>query len=700
MPPINTKSIISQALRKWYAALAVALVLVVWGLLALAMLPSKDSAGSYATRPYGLTTGLENYALDQLFQLRDALHPDQRQRGLNEPITIIGIDEKSIKDSNIRLQKWPRNWYAHLIDRASTGGAGVIGVDAFLSEAGGLSADDKAFDTQLAETISNAGNVVLASKLEAGGYQEIAPLPMFTEGAYATGFADMIVDSDGFVRSSQLVKYIGETKQTEFSFAVRLAEGYSAAMGKEDQVLKPTPDTKGFMFGDRVLQLRTDTALQLDFRGRSPAFRYVAAGDILCAAGDIPCETKPNLPDDLFRDRIVLIGASNIDAPDLFATPFYEPSILARTFDWQLPLVPSRMPGVEIHANSIGTILFGSSPARPRYLWQTLSLIVPLVLVALAVFLLRAFWGLSAVIAAAVGSLIVASWAFNAHGLILPLADAWLGMVVLAPLGLSMRYARERALRDEKEAERAQIMDIFARCVSPEVADTLWERRERSIFEGERRVVTIIFTDIRSFTTLSEKQSSEVVVKWLNDYFGRMAVIIKEHCGHINKFIGDGLMIVFGAPIARGDEEEARAAVACGLEMLEAVERMTAEWQAQDAALPESERRPVVKIGVGIHSGIATCGVVGAEQRLEYTVIGDTVNLSARLESETKSFGVPILISDATANLIGDKYQTRALGEVKVKGKTSATKVFTVETNAPAAVAEASAETVSLAASH
>ncbi len=694
MVPVNQKTFVSNALRSWYWALALALVLLVWLGLALAMRPTKDANNSYATRPYGLTTGLENYALDQLFQLRDALHPDLRKRGFKEPITIIGIDEKSIRSSNVRLQKWPRNWYAHLIDRASTGGANVIGLDMLLSEAGGLSAEDKALDAQLADSLTNAGNVVLVSKLEAGGYPEIKPTQLFADAAYATGFADEVLDNDGFVRSSQLIKVV-PNKDTQFSFATRIIEGYAAALGQEGQELKPVPDGSAYTFGDRVLPLRTDGILQLDMRGRTPAFQYVAAGDLLCAAGDIECDAKPNIPDDLFRDKIVLIGASNIDAPDLFSTAFYELSSLARLFDRKLPESPARTPGVELHADAAATILFGSTPTRPRYLWQILLLLVPLALGALAVFLLRASWGLISVLAIAVVALVVSSWAFNSHGIILPLADAWLGIAVLAPTGLSLRYARERALRDEKEAERAQIMDIFSRCVSSEVADTLWERRERSIFEGERRVVSIVFTDIRSFTTLSEKQSSEAIVKWLNNYFGRMQAVVKDHCGHINKFIGDGLMIVFGAPIARTDEEEARAAVACGLEMLEAVKRMNAEWQAEDALLPEADRRPEVKIGVGVHSGEATCGVVGAEQRLEYTVIGDTVNLSARLESETKTFGVPILISDATARLLGDRYTARALGEVKVKGKTSATKVFTID--APAGLPVEAAEPVSIA---
>ncbi len=164
MAATNKNSWVASALRRWYAALAVALALIVWGGLALGLRPTKDESGSYAARPYGLMAGVENYALDQLFQARDALHPNLRTRGYSEPITIIYIDEASIKASGVRLQKWPRNWYARLIDRASEGGASVIGLDIFLSEMGGTSVADQAYDQQLVEAMTRAGNVVIAKK--------------------------------------------------------------------------------------------------------------------------------------------------------------------------------------------------------------------------------------------------------------------------------------------------------------------------------------------------------------------------------------------------------------------------------------------------------------------------------------------------------------------------------------------------------
>ncbi len=678
MVRLRRYSIAPRVLRRWYWALVVILTAVVWAATALSMRPRRDAGGGYASHPYGAMTGLEDDALDLLFQLRDARRKDLRSRGTDEPITLIEVDEDSIRASNVRLQKWPRDWYARLIDRASGGGANTIGLDVYLSEAGGVSEYDLAADQKLAESITNAGNVVLAEKLPEGGTPAIVPLPKFAEGAWATGFVDLPHDADRFVRTAALTHAAtagGGKQDVKVSFAATLAEGFT-----ETQLEKT--GEMSLRLGARSLPLRNDGNLQIDFRGRPPAFRRVSAKDILCedfkqsSAPDLACDDSREPADDLFKDRVVIIGATNNDAPDLFTTPFYEPAAfpnqpILRLFDRNLQTAPRLTPGIEVHANVLATILDGAYLTRPTYAKQTAFVLLPLALVALAVFWMRALWGLFTTLAVGVGVLAVSSWAFDAHGVILPLASAELSVLgLLAPSSFLLRYAHERAVREEKEAERAAIMDIFSRCVSPEVADTLWQQRGALVMGGERRTVTLIFTDIRGFTTLSERADSDEVVDWLNEYFSRMHRIICAYGGHINKYIGDGLMIVFGAPVARGDKLEARAAVACGLEMLAEVERINQDW--------EGTGRPRLAIGVGIHTGDATCGVVGAQGRLEYTIIGDAVNLASRLESTTKEKGVPILISDATAALIGVDYETRALGDVKVKGKTQSTEVFTV----------------------
>jgi adenylate cyclase len=678
MARLRLRSFAPRVLRRWYWALAITLTAVVWAATSLALRPRRDPNGGYASHPYGAMTGLEDDALDLLFQLRDARRKDLRRRGTAEPITLVEVDEESIRASNVRLQKWPRDWYARLIDRASEGGANTIGLDVYLSEAGGVTEYDRAADQRLAESITNAGNVVLVEKLPEGGTPPIVPLPQFADGAWAVGFADLPHDADRSVRSAALTSARpapGGRQEVKISFAATLAQGLT-----ETQLEKT--GEMSLRLGQRAIPLRNDGNLQIDFRGRSPAFRRVSAQDILCedfrqsSAPDTTCDDSRKPSDDLFKDRVVIIGATNNDAPDLFTTPFYEPATfpnqpILRLFDRDLQTAPRLTPGIEVHANTVATLLDGAYLRRPRYSRQVVFVLAPLALVALAVFWMRALWGFVATVAVGVGVLAASSWAFDAHGVILPLASAELSVLgLLAPSGFLLRYAHERAVREEKEAERAAIMDIFSRCVSPEVADTLWQQRGALVMGGERRSVTLIFTDIRGFTTLSESVDSERVVEWLNEYFSRMHRVVCAYGGHINKYIGDGLMIVFGAPIARGKNLEARAAVACGLEMLAEVERINKDW--------EGTGRPRIAIGVGIHTGEATCGVVGAEGRLEYTVIGDTVNLAARLESTTKEKRVPILISDVTAALIGVDYETRALGDVTVKGKTQSTQVLTV----------------------
>ncbi len=174
----------SYLLREWYWALAIGLAVVIWGALVLAMYPMTDANGKFTSYPYGLVTPLEEFGLDILFQMRNVAHPDRLERGQKEPITIIGVDEATIRAKKYRLQNWPRSYYAQLIDRASQGGASVIGVDVYFSEAGGMGAEYKADDQKLIDSINNAGNVVIVKKLPEGGSEAIDPLPEFAEAVW------------------------------------------------------------------------------------------------------------------------------------------------------------------------------------------------------------------------------------------------------------------------------------------------------------------------------------------------------------------------------------------------------------------------------------------------------------------------------------------------------------------------------------
>lgn len=656
--------------------LAALVTLVIWLLVAAALYPLRSADGTYSHYPYGLLTRLENQGADLLYQLRDALNPERAERAVSEPITIIVIDERSIKLSQKRPYLW-RDLYARLVEMADRGGARVIGLDIFLSEVGANCAEAETGDQMLAAAIEKSGKVVLAKTLAVGGHEEQNPHELFYEPSRGAGFVEIPPDPDGFVRSVSLLVPQSDGRSS-LSFAALIALEYLSTLdGKQHELSDYRPDGSLAPYGTLILSgreiaLRRDLNLQLDFRTRSPAFRQVSAADLLFTDGS-------QIPKDLFENRIVLMGASYLGSQDTYLTPLFEPSVLAELVNRRAQGSsssgggPQTTPGVELHATAIATLLWGRAARRPAYPWQALLLAIVLALNALAVFRLNTLWGTLSVVVLACALLSISSYLFNQHALILPLSTAWLGMALLTPVGLSMRYGRERVLRSETEQEGRRVFEIFSRCVSREVAEEMRRRGGEVSLLSQSRDVTIIFTDIRNFTALSDEADPDFVVEWLNEYFSRMHNVVAKHGGHINKFIGDGLLIVFGAPVEREAQEAARAAVDCALEMLEEAERITGDWK--------DSGRPEIKIGAGVHSGKATCGVVGAEERLEYTVIGDVVNLASRLEGKTKDFQVALLVSEATLSLIGDAYRTENLGEVSVKGKQQPVRVFAVYGN-------------------
>lgn len=215
--------------------------------------------------------------------------------------------------------------------------------------------------------------------------------------------------------------------------------------------------------------------------------------------------------------------------------------------------------------------------------------------------------------------------------------------------------------------QRELLRETFGRYVTKQVADEILAGR--IALGGERRVATVLFSDIRGFTRMSEQLSPEEVVAFLNGYLDMMVACVFEHGGVLDKFIGDAVMAVFGAPVSQGSpEEDARAAVACALEMSRRLDALNRERMARGEA--------PIEIGVGVSSGELVAGNIGSPVRMEYTVIGDTVNLSSRLEGLTKELGRRILVSEATAKLVGDAFTLEALERMPVRGREKPVQVY------------------------
>jgi adenylate cyclase len=215
-------------------------------------------------------------------------------------------------------------------------------------------------------------------------------------------------------------------------------------------------------------------------------------------------------------------------------------------------------------------------------------------------------------------------------------------------------------------AERDRVRDLLGKVISPAVATELL--RNGVALGGEEREVTILFSDLRNFTTVSEKQSPQEALSLLNDYFTRMAAIVEKHEGVVDKYVGDGLMALFGAPLDQPDKAD--CAMKAALEMSEALDELNRQWQQRGL--------PALDVGIGINTDVVVAGNMGSEQRLNYTVIGDGVNLASRLEDLTKSreYGTRIIISGSTHAKGKGRYRTRRLGEVAVKGKQNSTEIY------------------------
>jgi adenylate cyclase len=225
-----------------------------------------------------------------------------------------------------------------------------------------------------------------------------------------------------------------------------------------------------------------------------------------------------------------------------------------------------------------------------------------------------------------------------------------------------------------EQHQTAELRATFGRYVSPQILQHILAHPESVRLGGERRDLTILFSDIRGFTTISEASEPEVVVEMLNEYLTRMVEILLEHGGTLDKFIGDAVMGFWNAPAA--DPDHPRHAVECAIAMIEETARIRNRW--------ESEGKPALRIGIGVNTGDAVVGNIGAEKVFGYTVIGDAVNLASRLEAKNKDYGTEIIISEFTLARIDSTFETVYLDEVKVKGKERAVRIYQVKGKAHA----------------
>jgi adenylate cyclase len=359
---------------------------------------------------------------------------------------------------------------------------------------------------------------------------------------------------------------------------------------------------------------------------------------------------KPQLAPDVFKDKIVFVGLTTSGLLDVFTTPFESTGV---------------MPGIQLHAYVADSIL-SNRFVRPA---PDAMRIAGAMGGALAVGLLAALLPYTAASAGALLAISIWTWyalSVFRSGLWVNMTQPLVAVVVALFAGTAYRYFVE-------ERQKRAVKKLFGRYVSKDVYKQLIDNPELARLGGGRREMSVLFSDIRGFTTITEKGDPEALVAQLNEYFSRMVDLVFHHKGTVDKFVGDMVMALFSAPL--DDAEHADHAVQTAVDMVAELGRLNAKWV--------SEGKSELDIGVGVNSGEMIAGNIGSSAIMSYTVIGDNVNLGARLESLNKDYKTRIIISDATRGRLKNQYSIRPLGDVIVKGKSRPVAIFEIVVPAP-----------------
>jgi len=377
---------------------------------------------------------------------------------------------------------------------------------------------------------------------------------------------------------------------------------------------------------------------------RTRPYAHYSFWDLFYSEEQILAGLKPKVDPAAFRDKIVFVGVTASGLHDVFETPFAQ----------------AAMPGIQVYASVADDVLSnrfmvaGSNAARLASILGLALLIGP------TATILPAWWA-TAVSVGLVGAFGWWTTRLFAGGYWLTLTQP----VLAGSLGLFGGVAYQYFVEGR---EKRKMKRLFGQYVSKDVYEQLVANPELARLGGQRREMTVLFSDIRGFTTVSERGQPEEIVGTLNEYFTRMVALVFQRKGTLDKFVGDMVMALFGAPL--DDPDHADHAVEAAIDMIAELGTLNARWKA--------EGRPELDIGIGINTGPMIAGNIGSHAIMSYTVIGDAVNLGSRLESLNKEYGTRIIISDATRQQLTGAYALRPLGDVVVKGKTKPVAIFEV----------------------
>ncbi|MFS2179812.1 CHASE2 domain-containing protein [Rhizobium pisi] len=533
---------------------------------------------------------------------------------------IVAIDEPSLADINAQWP-WPRSLHAELVTQLRAAGARVIGLDIIMAEPSNPG-NDAAITKAVGPDIVLAGDETLIETPQASQLIRATPLPQLTQAGAVTGIASIDLSGDGIFR--RIPGY-------EDGFAAMLARGSGAAQAS----------------------LPAGRLIQSFGPARSyPTVSYYQALD-----------PENLLPPGYFKDRVVLVGLSLQNAPeidkggvDAFATPYTVHT-------------GKLVSGVEVQATIYDNIRSGLSIAEARLPTVAACILISVLLAAATVW--RSTGWLTIVTSAA------ALLAFAA----VSFAGIRLAHIFVSPLGpvvayISVAFGQAAFDYAEERRNKRQIIRAFAQYISPDLVRRLANDPSQLKLGGERRTLSVLFSDVRGFTTIAEtmKDDPEQLTGLINRLLTPLSDVVMDHGGTIDKYMGDCIMAFWNAPL--DDPDHALHAVRASLAMQAAISRLNSRLEREAAA--RGGKPHVLKMGVGINTGECIVGNMGSTRRFDYSCLGDSVNLASRLEGASKNYGVALLLGEETARLVSETYIVVELDRIIVKGRTVPSPVFTV----------------------
>jgi adenylate cyclase len=560
----------------------------------------------------------ENKSLDLRFQWRGTIDRS------GSDIVLIYVDEDSLEffEDSLGMWPWPREIWGHLLDYIGGGGARAVLFDLFFFEP---DIENAASDRYLAEAMGRSGIDYHAFTLTDGGQEPPPnltrhsrtvegkppplhnfsggdlPVPFIVENAAGLGAVNFTPDADGPARRAILL-----TRYRDLYYpSLPLAAAADILAGRRSP-LTFTADGD-LLVGDRPVPLTPSGQFLVNWQGGLFTYPHFSVGEVIDSLLKSSRGGDPAVPASIFQDKVVLVGTTAVGLKDLRPNPFHP-----------------EVPGVDLHATIIDNILRGDFLRQADHPWPLLLCLLLASPVSFMIIL-----GQNRRILLLAASLLLLLYPVTAHLLFLS-ADLWVPLIfpmVAGFLSFTASYVYNYAT---EAREKKFIKNALGRCVPTQVADEIARNPDfLRIGAGERRVVTTLFTDIRGFTPLTEKLAPEQVCHMLIRYFTAMVDVIFAHKGTVKQFVGDEIMVIFGAP--------------------------------QD--------QPDLRTGIGLNTGDVVSGFMGSEQRLEYAVVGDPVNLASRLEGLTKEYQVPIIISSHTLKELKGLAAVEELDTVQVKGK-------------------------------